>query len=357
MAAIAGKQRTANDLPWLVGLGVLAVIGLAAWLIQLTQGFGVLGVNQSIVWGAYIATFFLLAGTGSGLVMFAALGDLAIVPAMKAYRRAFLLGAIASLIAAGLVILMDIGRPERVIYMILSANFGSMFVWDFLCLAASVVVAAAYLYWGPKIKWLPGVALAIAGLVIIVEGWILAVSAGRPLWHNGLLPVVFLVEGLITALAAALLVGIKGDAGEKARSLLVVLLPAVLILSVLELVTVNSAGTPDAVAGLQLLLSGSLAPLYWGQIILGLVLPLVLLVWAGKNPMAVMVAAALAVVGVFVAKLDLLVAGQALPFVGAPVSYMPTLVEVAGVIGMVGLAAFLYVLAERLVHFKGEGQA
>ena len=92
MAAIAKKQRTANDLPWLVGLGVLAVIGLAAWLIQLTQGFGVLGVNQSIVWGAYIATFFLLAGTGSGLVIFAALGDLAILPAMKAYRRAFLLG-------------------------------------------------------------------------------------------------------------------------------------------------------------------------------------------------------------------------------------------------------------------------
>jgi molybdopterin-containing oxidoreductase family membrane subunit len=287
-------------------------------------------------------------------VIVAALGDLEIVPAMKAYRRAFLLGAIACLIAAGLVILMDIGKPERVIYMILSANFGSMFVWDFLSLAASVVVAAAYLYWGPKIKWLPVVALVIAGLVIIVEGWILAVSAGRPLWHNALLPVVFLVEGLITALAVALLAGVKGEAGEKARGWLVTLLPVVLILSVLELVTVSNVGTPDAVAGLTLLLSGSLAPFYWGQILLGIVLPFALLVWAAKSQMAVMAAAVLAIIGVFVAKLDLLVAGQALPFMGAPVSYMPTLVEMAGVIGMVGLAAFLYVLAQRLVHFKGE---
>ena len=147
----------------------------------------------------------------------------------------------------------------------------------------------------------------------------------------------------------ALLAGVKGEAGQKAQRLLVALLPAVLILSVLELVTVSNTGTPDAVAGLQLLLTGSLAPLYWGQILLGLALPFVLLVWAAKNPMAVMVAAALAVVGVFVAKLDLLVAGQALPFVGAQVSYMPTLVEVAGVIGMAGLAAFLFVLAQRLV--------
>jgi molybdopterin-containing oxidoreductase family membrane subunit len=243
MATIANKQRTANDLPWLVGLGVLAVIGLAAWLVQLVLGFDVLGVNQAVVWGAYIAAFFLLAGTGSGLVIVAALGDLEILPAMKAHRRAFLLGAIASFIAAGLVILMDIGKPERVIYMILSANFGSMFVWDFFSLAASVVVAAAYLWWGPKIKWLPGVALVIAGLVVIVEGWILAVSAGRPLWHNALLPVVFLGEGLITALAVALLVWAKGEAGEKARGLLVALLPAVLILSLLELVSVSFRGT------------------------------------------------------------------------------------------------------------------
>jgi molybdopterin-containing oxidoreductase family membrane subunit len=354
MATIANKQRTANDLPWLVGLGVLAVIGLAAWLVQLVLGFDVLGVNQAVVWGAYIAAFFLLAGTGSGLVITAALGDLEVLPAMKAHRRAFLLGAIASFIAAGLVILMDIGKPERVINMILSANFGSMFVWDFFSLAASVVVAAAYLWWGPKVKWLPGVALVVAGLVVIVEGWILAVSAGRPLWHNALLPVVFLGEGLITALAVALLVWAKGEAEEKARGLLVALLPAVLILSLLELVSVSFRGTTEALDGLNLLVSGSLAPFYWGQIVLGIALPFVLLVWAAKNQMAVMAAAALAIIGVFVAKLDLLVAGQALPFMGAPVSYIPTLVEIAGVIGMVGLAAFLYVLADRLVPVKGE---
>ena len=61
MTTIARKQQTMN-VPAVALLAVLVVIGLAAWFIQLTQGFGVLGVGQTIVWGVYIAAFFLLLG-------------------------------------------------------------------------------------------------------------------------------------------------------------------------------------------------------------------------------------------------------------------------------------------------------
>src|SRR5512139_161446 len=105
MATLAKPQKQSSDLPWLVGLGILALIGLVAWVVQLSQGFSVLGVGQAVAWGAYIGAFFLLAGTGSGFGIIAALADLNVLPALKSQRRALLVGAIAAFVAAGLAIL------------------------------------------------------------------------------------------------------------------------------------------------------------------------------------------------------------------------------------------------------------
>jgi molybdopterin-containing oxidoreductase family membrane subunit len=348
MTTIAGKQKATNFMPWLVACAVLAVIGLAAWIVQLTQGFDILGVSQAVSWGVYIAAFFLLAGAGSGLIILAAAADLGWLAALQGQRRMLLAAAIGCFVAAGVMILMDIGKPERVINMILSPNFGSMFVWDFIALALSVVLALVYLYMGPMGKLLPWVAGIVAAAVVIVEGWILASSAATVMWHSALVPVIFLLEGLVTALALIILANGKAAVGR----LLAGLLAAVLVLTLIELFTLTNAGDPDLVVGVGLLLGGSLAVYYWGQLLLGLVLPFVLLVWFGASRTAVMAAAILAIIGVFVAKLVLLVAGQALPFMGAQASYMPSLVELAAVIGMVGLAGLVYLLVNRYLPGK-----
>lgn len=351
MTTVASSQRKNNDMLWLIGLGVLVVIGIVAWIMQLTQGLGVLGVNQAVAWGAYIAAFFLFAGAGSGLVILAALSDLGTLPTLKGQRRWLLLAAIASFVAAGVMILMDIGKPERVLFMLSYPNFKSMFVWDFYALALSVILAVVYVYFGAKWNWLPWLAALVALMVVIVEGWILSVSAATPLWHSALIPVTFVIEGLITAMAMVLL---ARNQVEPFGRIIAALLAMLFVLSLIELVTVSYGGAAEAAANLSLLVSGSLAPLYWGVLILGMVVPFVLLVWFAKNRTAVAIAAVLAVLGIFFAKLDLLVAGQALPYLGNPVTYMPTLIEVGGVIGMVGLAGLVFVLINRYLPSKAE---
>jgi Ni/Fe-hydrogenase subunit HybB-like protein len=57
------------------------------------------------------------------------------------------------------------------------------------------------------------------------------------------------------------------------------------------------------------------------------------------------VAAVLAIAGVFVGKLHLLIAGQAHPFMGEPAAYRPSLVEVGGTVGMVALAVLVSAVA------------
>lgn len=342
-------QRQTQDSRWLIGFAVFVVIGLVAYIAQLTQGLGTLGINQAVVWGIYIAAFFLMAGLGSGLVLLAVLGDLNVLPELKGNRQSLLVAAIASYIAAGIAILMDIGKPERVLNILFSPNFKSMFVWDFYMLALSVIVAAAYWYLGAKGKLLPILAAIFATAVVIVEGWILSVTAGAPLWQDPLLPVVFFLDGVIAATAVVLFVKVQS---QSAKRILAVSLAAVVVLSVIEFVTVSYGGNPEAQQALALMWTGSLAPLLWGALILGMVVPFALLVWGGASSGTVKTASVLAILGVFFLKLAILVAGQALPFMRAAENYVPTGIEVGGVVGVVALAGLFFILANRFIKVK-----
>lgn len=347
MATAATMQRASNDRPWIIGLGVLVVIGIIAWIVQLALGFDVLGVGQSVSWGAYIAAFFLLGGAGSGFVILAASGDLGILPGLKENRASMLIAALGCYIAAGVTVLMDIGKPLRALSMIYSPNFKSMFVWDFLFLTLSIILALVYLYRKPT-RQIASFAAAAAIILMIVEGWILTVASGTPLWHNSLIPVVFLIEGLLTAFSLILLRrGAYGSAGELARRVVSWLLSVVFVLTFVEMVAVLYGADAEAQAAMALLVGGSLAPMFWGALIVGIVVPFALLVWAGTGVGTVRIAAVLAVFGVFAAKLNLLVAGRAIPFMHPETSYSPSVVEIGGVIGVFGLAALLYVVGKR----------
>jgi len=349
MATTTKVRTTPISYPTIIGLGILVIIGIVAWGVQLSQGMSVIGVGQSIVWGVYITTFFFLAGLAGSLVILAALADLEVIPDLQPQRRGLLIGAIAAYVAAGFMILMDIGRPFRVLNMIFSANLTSPFVWDFASLAVSVIVAAIYLYAAPKGKWFPVLAAFVAGLVIVIEGWILSMSAGSPLWHGGILPASFLVDGLITASALVLIAQRSGPAVQWLRRAMLVLLPVLVLLNLFEIAAVSYAGAPEAQAAIQLMLTN---PLYYVALLVGIVLPFAMLAWANTTLETNIAAGVLILLGVFLAKYLLLISGQALPFMQAPAHYAPTWVEIGGVVGILGLAGLLYLLGSRLVKPK-----
>ena len=347
------RQASSPDRPWLIGLAVLVIIGIVAWIAQLVIGLDALGIGQSVAWGVYIATFFVLAGAGSGLLLGSATADLGIVPEMAGERRSLLIGALACYIAAGFAVLMDIGLPWRALEMIYSPNFKSMFVWDFYFLALSVIVTLVYLLRAPHSKRVAGLAAAAAVLLLLVEGSILAVTAGTPLWHSGLIPVMFLIEGVVTAMSLVLLLrGAAEAGGERMRRVLAALLAVLFVCTLVEMVAVLYGGDVEAAAAMKLLAAGSFAPMYWGQLVIGVLVPLALFAGPSRSRGNLRTAAVLAILGVFVAKMNLLVAGRALPFMEAPTSYIPSVVEIGGLIGLVGLAALLFVLGKRVVPEK-----
>jgi molybdopterin-containing oxidoreductase family membrane subunit len=331
---------------WLAVLGLLVIAGIVAWGFQLTQGLSVTGIGQEVVWGLYIATFFLLAGAASGCLFLAALGGTGLVPTLAPQRGNLLVAAVAGYISAGVVILMDIGHPERVLQFLTSPRFASPFVWDFYVLALAVVVSALYLFYAPR--WMAWIAAIVAPAVVITEGLLLSVTGARPLWSSPLTPALFGVEALITGAAVAYLLLPDEKARAFAAGTLRFSLPALLVLWFVEAITEVYGGELAAQEALRLLLSGGLAAFFWIQIA-GIVLALILLTLGGANRLVIGAAATLALAGVLLAKVNLLVAGQTYGLEGTPATYLPTVVEAGSVIGVLALAALLYVAGRQWI--------
>jgi molybdopterin-containing oxidoreductase family membrane subunit len=344
MATEVKTQRTSTGIAWLVGMAVLVVAGAVAWGFQLSKGMAVLGINQIITWGVYIAGFFTLAGLASGLLFLAVLSDLDVLPSLKASRFNLLMGALGSYIAAGFMILMDIGKPTRVLNMVFSAQIKSPFVWDFFSLTLGVILTIILLALKGNGKWLSVISGIVAGLIVIFEGWILSMSVGRHLWHGGMMPGIFLVEGLLLALGVVMIFLSDRTANDALRSWVLFLLPVLFLLNLFQIGGAVYNGELDEVLGTNLMLSN---PFFWLAVVLGIILPFLLLIWIGKNRAVVVVSAILVVLGVFVMKSVTLVAGQAPSFLMGTATYTPTIVEAGGVIGLVGLAGLLFLLGKR----------
>jgi Ni/Fe-hydrogenase subunit HybB-like protein len=121
------------------------------------------------------------------------------------------------------------------------------------------------------------------------------------------------------------------------------------LLNVFEFGALLYAGDADDRFGTSLVLSN---PLFWLVVVLGIILPFVLLIFAGNNRIANIISGVLVVLGVFVAKSLILVAGQSITLLMGTATYTPTLVEFGGVIGMIGLAGLLFLLGTRFLPQK-----
>jgi Ni/Fe-hydrogenase subunit HybB-like protein len=110
-------------------LAGLAVTGYA-YTLQLRYGLGVAGIRDYVSWGLYLANFvFFVATSLIGMLISAVLG-------LIGYKWVNPITRIAEIIAvgfaavAGLVIIMDMGRPERLTYVFLYGRFQSPIFWD-----------------------------------------------------------------------------------------------------------------------------------------------------------------------------------------------------------------------------------
>ena len=131
----------------LVALGGLVVaIGLMAMHYMEEHGHIVTGMNNEIVWGMpHVFAIFMIVAA-SGVLNVASIGS---VFGKTPYKvRAPLAGLLSiALLAGGLTVLMlDLGRPERVIVAATNFNLTSVFAWNVVLYSGMFALVALYLW-------------------------------------------------------------------------------------------------------------------------------------------------------------------------------------------------------------------
>ena len=137
---------------WIFVLLVAVGWFLFAWYTQLSQGLAITGMRSipgGAPWGFYITNFVFFIGiTHAGIAIASAIRLLEIKEYMPIARIAELI-TIISLIVAGFSIVLDVGRPDNLINLILyypQRIWHSPLIWDLTAVATYLVFAMTYLY-------------------------------------------------------------------------------------------------------------------------------------------------------------------------------------------------------------------
>ncbi|MFC7238484.1 NrfD/PsrC family molybdoenzyme membrane anchor subunit [Saliphagus sp. GCM10025317] len=148
-------QRTSKGyygLLAVVSLGILAF--LIGWGLQLRDGLivtslGDWGSSGGVTWGLYIGAFIWWVGIAHGGIILSAAVRLLGMDRYKPVARLAELLTIAGLTAAGLYIIIHVGRPDRIVTSILlnyhETIHTSPLVWDVTVITLYFVMTATYL--------------------------------------------------------------------------------------------------------------------------------------------------------------------------------------------------------------------
>ena len=384
---IAGRSSAFLALLGTLGAIVLAGLG-AAWTME-HQGHFVTGMSNRIVWGMphVFAVFLIVAASGALNV-----ASIASVFGRDLYKPlARLSGLLAlSLLAGGLAVLvLDLGRSDRLIVAMTHYNFKSIFAWNIFLYTGFFAVVALYL-WTMFERRMNGYSKP-AGLLAFLWRLVLTTGTGsifgflvaREPYNSALLAPLFIAMSFSYGLAIFALVLMAacrwsgralGDVVlNRLANLLGVFVATVLYLVAVYHLTNLYITRQHEVERFFLLDGGAYTALFWlGQVLLGGVIPLALLFGRGsrRTRPAIGIAALCVIAGGVAQLYVIIIGGQAYPqlmfpdkhvastfFDGVVAAYTPSLLEVALGAGGVALALTLTVVALKLLPFLPQSLA
>jgi Ni/Fe-hydrogenase subunit HybB-like protein len=362
--------------------GLVMVAGLWAAHTMETHGHVITGMDNQVVWGLpHVFAIFLIVAA-SGVLNVASIGSAFGDPMYK--PRARLSGLLSiTLLSGGLMVLMlDLGRPDRVIVAATHYNFRSVFAWNVFLYSGMVGLVAVYLWtmferrfnaWSRP----AGVAVLVWRFVLTTgTGSIFAFLVARQAYQSALLAPLFIVLSFGWGLAVFLIVQgamylwngrtLPQDVVNRLARLLGVFVAAAAYLVAVFHVTHLYFARQQAFEAFLLWHGAPFAALFWlGYVLVGTLLPLALLFHPRtRTPAGLGMAATLVVAGALAWLYVFIIGGQAFPLDifpghearstfgdGRVATYHPSWAELVLGVGGIGAAFLLTVIGVRVLDF------
>jgi Ni/Fe-hydrogenase subunit HybB-like protein len=373
---------------WLLAVNAgLIVAGLGAAYFMEQRGHIVTGMNNQIVWGMpHVFAVFLIVAA-SGALNVASIASVFGRLEYKPYARLSGLLAIALLVGGLSVLVLDLGRPDRLIVAMTTYNFKSIFAWNIYLYIGFLAIVAAYLFTmmdrrasrsSALGKRVGGVAFVWRLVLTTGTGSIFGWLAARDAYDTAVMAPLFIAASFLYGLAFTILVlatmsqsarqDLLGDEIViKFRGLLVIFALVVLYFTVMQHLTSLYAGQHFGVERFLLLEGGRYTAVFWiGQIFVGSLLPLFLLAAPafGRSRAALTIASVLFLIGGLAQMYVIIIGGQAYPlnlFPGMEVTssfhdgqvtyYRASLPEVLLGLSGIAIAMLMTGIAFRLMPF------
>jgi len=224
---------------WAVALAGVIAWALFAWIWQLSHGLGVTHLGRPVYWGLYITNFVFFIGVSHAGTLISAI--LRIVHAewrRPITRMAEVITVLVLFFGVGNV-LLDLGRPDRALNVILHPHFRSPLLWDVSSITVYLTCSTIYLYlplipdiavlrdrttgWRHRlyqrlaIGWTGAPhqwhrlerAIAVMAILVIpvavsvhtVVSWVFALTI-QPMWHSSIFGPYFVVGAIFSGIAA-----------------------------------------------------------------------------------------------------------------------------------------------------------
>jgi len=362
--------------------GLVVLMGLYAAHMMETHGHIITGMNNQIVWGMpHVFAIFLIVAA-SGVLNVSSIGSVFNKPAYKV--RAPLAGLLSiAMLAGGLTVLMlDLGRPDRIIVAMTHFNPTSVFAWNIFLYSGMFAAVALYLWTMMEKRMNPW--SKPAGLLVFVWRFVLTTGTGvifsflvaRQAYGTAILPPMFIVISFAWGMAVFHVV--QSSIYEWNKKLLdpyvqkrMKNLMGVLVIAALYFVAAyhltNLYFAKQIGFERFILLDGGVYPLvFWvGYVLLGNLLPLLLIYHPALGKSKSIVSASLLIIlGGFCFLYVFIIGGQAFPlsiFPGYEVTssfgdgaighYQPSLPEIMLGLGGVGIAFLITTIGIRVLDF------
>lgn len=356
---LSDKKITSDLLPqkfgtrgklWVGILLVVCAVGAFAYIRQLREGLIVTNMGDYVSWGIYISNFVFFVAVSLVGSLITAIFRLTNISWRTPLTRIAEIIAVSNITFAALIIIVDMGRPERLYFLFTHGRIQSPILWDVIVITTYFCMSLLLLYitllpdlkimidareklgkrFSKFYRWLGGywkgtreqekirdqsitilciLIIPVAFCIHTVTSWLFATTY-RPGWDSTNFGAYFVSGAFLVgtgAVAVAMYVFRKEykleayitDAHfDKVGKLLVLLALLYLYFNVNEYLVPAFKMKKDEQAHLSGLFTGDFAPMFWFAILVGMIIPILVLVFRkGRKPLPMFIVGIMVVVG------------------------------------------------------------
>jgi Ni/Fe-hydrogenase subunit HybB-like protein len=369
-------------------------IAFFAWVWQLDRGLGVTGMNVPVYWGFYITNFVFFIGISHAGTLISAILRLCHAEWRRSITRAAEVITVLVLFFGVGSVIMDLGRPDRLLNVLRHPNFRSPLLWDVCSISVYLTASTIYLYlplipdiailrdYGAKplrmYRWLAlgwqaterqkrflNRAISVMAVLVIpiavsvhtVVSWVFAMTV-QPMWHSSIFGPYFVVGAIFSGIASLIIAMalirriynlenyLKPIHFNNLGLLLLVMALLWFYFTFAEFLTTFYGSDPTHLVVFYSKLTGRYAVVFWTMFVTCFVIPVPLLALRKTRTITGTVIASISVIiGMWLERFAIVVPTLSQPRLPwAKASYSPTWVEVAITIGFGATFLFLYML-------------